>query len=140
MQIWNYNPTTGELLGSSTADPCQVEQGAWLIPARATPIDPGAPQPGRVYVFGGTVWSSVADHRGETWWKADAKDNTAPVLIDFIGNPVAQGLTKTEPPAPPAPAPAPVEPTSRQLFTALATALGKTPAEIDTMVALAKTL
>jgi hypothetical protein len=61
------------------------------------------------------------DHRGETWWKADAEDNTAPVVIDFIGDPSKHDspLTATEPPAPPAPPPAPIVVTPRQIRLAL---------------------
>lgn len=137
MQIWNYHPVTGELLGSSLADPNPVEEGEWLIPAHATPVAPGAAQPGRGYIFNGSGWSNVPDCRGETWWKADAEFNIAPVLIYFIGDPAHRGLTNVEPQAPPAP---PVIASSHQLFTALATALGKTPTEIEALVELAKTL
>lgn len=119
MQIWNYDPATGELLGPSFADPNPVEAGEWLIPAHATTIDPGAPQAGRVYRFSGEGWSSVPDCRGQTWWKADAEFNNEPVRIDFIGDPAEQGLTSFEPPAPPVPPPAPVVVTARQIRLAL---------------------
>lgn len=137
MQIWNYHPVTSELLGSGSADPNPVEEGEWIIPAHATTIEPDAQQPGRAHVFTGGAWESVADHRGETWWKADAEFNNEPYLIGLLGDPVLQGFTKIEPPTPP---PAPVAATPQQLFAALATALGKTPAEIDALVELAKTL
>lgn len=101
MQIWNYHPVTGELVGHSFADPHPIEEGEWLIPAYATTTAPGAPQAGHAYQFVGNGWTIVADHRGEVWWKADAKLNTAPVVIDFIGDPALQGLTQVEPPAPP---------------------------------------
>lgn len=101
MQIWNYHPVTGELLGPGVADPNPVEIGEWILPAHATTVAPGEPQPGRAYRFTGSGWQSLADHRGETWWAADAKDNTDSVLVGFIGDPTEHGLTNVEPPAPP---------------------------------------
>jgi hypothetical protein len=118
MQIWNYHPTTGELLGASVADPNPVEPGEWLIPAHATATPPSDPQAERVCRFKGGGWESVPDCRGQTWWKADAKDNTVPVQIDFIGDPEAWGLTSTEPPAPPVVVP-PVVVSARQIRQAL---------------------
>lgn len=140
MKIWNYHPTTGELLGSSAADPHPVIPGEWIIPAHATTIAPGGEQPGRTWRFNDyRVWENIADCRGETWWEADAKDNIVSVTVDFIGDPSHQGLTNVEPPAPPAIV-APIVATALQLFTALAVSLGKTPAEIEALVEVAKTL
>lgn len=101
MQIWNYRPTNGELIGAGLADPNPLEEGEWLVPAYATSINPGEPQPGRVYLFRGGSWESEPDHRGETWWKVGAEFNTEPLTINFIGEPT--GLTNVEPPAPPVP-------------------------------------
>jgi hypothetical protein len=179
MKIWNYHPVTHELLGSSVADPNPVQKDSWIMPAHATPVTPGQPQLGRAYQFNGQDWSSVADHRGEVWWLADATDNTDPRVVTAIGDPAAfeTPLTNVEPLAPPAP---PVTVSARQLRMALtrlelrvaienyiasadqdmkdwwqyatefgrgnpmianaATALGKTPADIDALFELAKTL
>lgn len=142
MEIWNYHPITGELLGPSVADPNPVEPGEWLVAAHATPVAPPARQDGRALVFAGSSWANVLDHRGETWWVADATDNTAPHVILAIGDPTTfdPPLTSVEPPAPPAPPPPPVVATPEQLFAALAASMGKTPAEIDALFALAKSL
>lgn len=180
MQIWNYNPVTGELIGPGAADPNPMEVGEWLVPAYATPINPGEPQPGRAYRFTGSTWESLPDHRGETWWKADAEFNTEPVVIGGIGDPIEHGLTNVEPPAPPEPAPPPLVVSARQIRMALtrielraaveayvasadqdtkdwwafatefqhgnamiaaaAEALGKSPADVDALFDLAKTL
>ena len=101
MQIWNYHPTTGELLGPSLADPNPVEEGEWIIPAHATVIAPGAPQAGTAQTFNGASWLTVPDHRSETWWPTTQRYNDMPgVVVDFLGNPAARALTMTEPPAP----------------------------------------
>lgn len=118
MDIWNYHPTTGELIGPGVADPNPVELGEWLLPAHATPIEPPAPDEGHIAVFSGSGWSVEPNHRGETWWKADAADNTQPVMIDFIGDPSVRELTNVEPPAPPAVVP-PIVVSARQIRQAL---------------------
>lgn len=101
MRIWNYRPSTGELIGEGVADPNPVEEGEWIVPAYATTISPGTPQPGFVWQWDGSTWRSTRDCRGQTWWKADAEFNTEPVVIDFIGEPQVHGFTKIEPAAPP---------------------------------------
>lgn len=145
MDIWNYDRATGELIGQSVADPNPLEPGNWLLPAHSTATAPPERQAGQAIVFAGSSWSSAPDHRGETWWEADATVNTAPMVVTAIGDPTtfAPPLTNVEPPAPPAPPappPQPVEATPEQLFKALAASLGKTPEEVDALVALAKTL
>lgn len=115
MEIWNYHPTTFELLGPSAADPDPMTPGEWLIPAHATPNPPGPPlEEGRVYRFNGVSWEDVPDCRGQVWWRADAEFNTAPVLIDTIGDPVELELTNVEPPAPPVVQP-PITISARQI-------------------------
>jgi hypothetical protein len=176
MQIWNYHPTTGELLGASTADPDQLEEGNWIIPAYATTIAPGAPQHGRAYQFNRGGWSTVADHRGETWWPTEQQYNDTPgVVVTFLGDPASHGLTNVEPVIVP-----PIVVSALQIRLALsqqglrsafeahvttadqatkdswqfatsfegnnsiiataAAAIGKTPADVDALFALAKTL
>lgn len=103
MQIWHYHNATGELLGSSLADPNPMEAGEWLLPAFSTPVAPPERQDGHAVVFAGSSWANVPDHRDEVWWQADAEFNTEPVVIDRIGDPAAfePPLTNVEPPAPP---------------------------------------
>lgn len=135
MQIWNYNPITGELIGPGVADPSPVEKGAWIVPAHAMLIAPPADQTGFARIFSSTGWSSVADHRGETWWPTTQQYNQpAGVVVDFLGDPTARGLTKTEPPAPPVVIP-PLIVTPRQIRLAL-TRLGLRAA-IETYVSTA---
>jgi hypothetical protein len=176
MQIWNYHPTTSELLGASTADPDQLEEGNWIIPAYATTIAPPSSQPGFAETFIGSSWSTVADHRGETWWPTEQQYNDTPgVVVTFLGDPASHGLTNVEPVIVP-----PIVVSALQIRLALsqqglrsafeahvttadqatvdswqfatsfernnsiiavaAAAIGKTPADVDALFALAKTL
>lgn len=139
MRIWHYHPDNGPLLGEGLADPCQVEEGKWLIPAYATTIAPPAASAGRIPVFDGAQWFTIPDHRGETWWLAGAIDNTQPVVVNFLGDPAAKGLTATEPPAPIPPPTAPKVATADQIRMALEAA-GKTPEQIEALFELAKAL
>jgi hypothetical protein len=48
------------------------------------------PQPGFAEAFIGSLWSTVADHRGETWWPTKQQHNDRPgVVVDFLGDPAA---------------------------------------------------
>jgi hypothetical protein len=121
MEIWNYHPLTGELLGPGAADPNPMEEGEWLVPAHATPVAPPERQDGHAVVFAGSSWANVPDHRGQVWWMADATDNTDPRVIAAIGDPTTfePTLTKVEPLAPPAPPPPPIVVSPRQIRQAM---------------------
>jgi hypothetical protein len=121
MRIWHYDKNSGELAGEGAADPHPIEEGEWLLPAFSTAIAPPDAQAGHAIVWTGSAWSLLVDHRGETWWKADAEFNTEPVTVDFIGDPTEREtpLTNVEPPAPPAPPPPPIVVTPRQIRLAL---------------------
>lgn len=181
MQIWNYHPVTGELLGPGTADANPIELGEWIVPAHATPVAPPTAQIGKAIVFAGSAWSHIPDHRGEVWWMADAEFNIDPRTIAALGDPAefVPPLTSFSPPAPPVVVPPIVVsalqirlaltqqglrnavetyvntasqdvrdswqygtefPRTNGMIEAAALALGKTPAEVDSLFALAKTL
>jgi hypothetical protein len=71
MDIWHYDRVTGELIGHDVADPDPMNPGGFLHPAWTTPIEPPAPEAGKVRVFFG-VWTQVADRRNESWWRTVA--------------------------------------------------------------------
>jgi len=112
MQIWHYHPATGELLGAGTADADPMEPGRYAIPAHATGLEPPAGEAGKAPVFVDEAWTSVADHRGETWW--DAKGN--PITVQWLGDPAASELS---PEKPETPISVPQAVTRRQLLLAL---------------------
>lgn len=64
MDIWDYNRTTGMLLGRSAADLNPEQPGAWLIPAYATTIRPPFVPEGCVAIFDGGL-SAVGEWRIE---------------------------------------------------------------------------
>lgn len=118
MRIFNFRQGSGEYVGEGVADPNPLEEGQWIIPAFATTEEPPEVAEGFAAIYAGG-WQVLSDHRGETWWKADAKDNTAGVEVDFIGDPAERGLTSIEPPPPPAAPAPPLTVTPRQIRQAL---------------------
>jgi hypothetical protein len=56
MDIWNYHPQTGELVGSAKADPSPLEPGVFLVPQYATTIAPMPAQPGLAVYWTGSAW------------------------------------------------------------------------------------
>lgn len=97
MQIFHYDQSTGEYLGSALADESPLEDGVFHVPAFATETAPPAPEAGKARVFAGDEWTLVDDRRGETWWRG----HNDPVTVDFLGDPARQGLVATEPAPPP---------------------------------------
>lgn len=117
MDIYSFHPETGEYIGAGKADPNPVREDAWLLPAYCTSVAPPEAESGFALMWTGGSWAKVADHRGERWWPNDAASNLAPsIVIGFLGDPAAHGLTKTEPPAPPQ---APVTISARQIRLAM---------------------
>lgn len=55
MKIYNYDQN-GKLIGSSKADPSPLEEGMYLIPARATDQEPPVPKNGFDIYWNETKW------------------------------------------------------------------------------------
>lgn len=105
MKIHHYHPVTGEFKGTTDARPDPLDKGKFLMPANSTTKTPPAGQTGKARLFDIVTakWTKITDHRGETWYRAHGES----VVVDFLGDPAAQGLTSTEPAAP--------EPTASQV-------------------------
>lgn len=111
MDIWHYHPATGEYMGPGKADPDPMTPGEWLIPAHCALTGPPAAVPAKcTCVFANGAWSTVPDHRGETWWREDR----TPVVITGLGNPAVEGLVSEQPEAPPEPEAPAFEPAPKQ--------------------------
>lgn len=93
MKIYNYHRETFEFTGSGFADPSPLEPGVFLFPAFSTPVEPPRAQEKRAHVWSGTAWTTVADHRGELWWKAGQS-----VQISRLGDPALEGWSPDGPP------------------------------------------
>lgn len=115
MQIWHYDPQTGELIGSSLAHESPLEPGVFLIPAWATSTAPPSPGARQAAVFRDDTWSIEPDYRGETWYTA----NAVPVVVNALGDPATAGLLQVAPDLPPPPIQVPAQVTNYQLRKAL---------------------
>ena len=99
MQIYHYNPVTREYLRTTNArlDPLASKKAGhdvFLIPAHATDTKPPVVQAGEVPIYSqGSGWSSVPDHRGETWYDQNTRE---PVVIDSIEIPASLVMTQPE--------------------------------------------
>lgn len=93
MQIYNYNATSGEYIGQSTARPDPMETGSYLIPAHASEVAPPEPGEGQAVVWMGEGWDLVEDHRGVVLYSTATG---ATVEITELG-PIPDGLTDTAP-------------------------------------------
>lgn len=102
LTIYDYDGASGEIIGSRPARAFPGREGwadgtpgKYQISANATDLVPPAANAGYAVCFRNGAWTQVADHRGETWWKAYGE----PVVIEQLGQEV--GLSSTEPAPPP---------------------------------------
>lgn len=102
MQIFNFDPETGEYLGSGSADrnpmfnPDTPGDTEFLTPAFSTTTAPPTVAAKQAAVFIGGAWSIAIDRRGEIWFRADR----TPVLIEALGDPADVDLLEEQPPEP----------------------------------------
>lgn len=91
MEIYHYNPETGEFLGRDAVRPDPRVPGRWLIPAHATTLAPPAAPQGLAAVWSGAAWTLAEDHRGRRGWV-----NGQPFTVTDLG-PLPGGWSDTAP-------------------------------------------
>ena len=84
MIIYNYDGVTGLYLVSSTAKSNPRVEGAFLIPANATELEP-TPGAGQVAVFSGGAWTYTADLTLVTYYSTE--DGSTVVNTDPLNVP-----------------------------------------------------
>lgn len=95
MIVYTYDGTTGEYVGTETADESPNEPGVHLIPAHATATEPPKPRKGYVRVFRDGRWVSVADPRGTYYLPSGAV-----VTVTDLRDTVPDGATREAPARP----------------------------------------
>lgn len=95
MNIYHYNPITGEFLSVGLADPNPLEPGKFLIPAHATEIEPPVTSEKQVAVWNRAAWLVEEDHRGTALYKTTTGEE---IKISEIGA-IPEGLTVKKKPS-----------------------------------------
>ncbi|CAN7192071.1 phage tail assembly chaperone [Trinickia sp. LjRoot230] len=96
MNVYHYDPSTGEYVGQSTADASPLEPDVHLVPACATEVAPPACASGSIAVFHDGEWSVVDDHRGKTFWRPDGTQ----MAMQTLGPLPADALIEAPKPTP----------------------------------------
>lgn len=89
VRCYYYNPETGEYTGWSDEF---INVGV-SMPGDSTDIDPGEAFPGKVSLFTGTDWTQEEDHRGDTVYSVENKQES---VVDYIG-PIKEGFVAAAP-------------------------------------------
>lgn len=92
IRCFYYDPETGEYTGWSDE---YINIGV-SMPGNSTAIDPGEVVAGKVSLFTGTDWRLEEDHRGDTVYSVENKQES---VIDYIG-PVRDGFVVVAPSSP----------------------------------------
>lgn len=92
IRCFYYDPETGEYTGWSDE---YINAGV-SMPGNSTDIDPGEEVSGKVPLFTGTDWRLEEDHRGDTVYSVENKQES---VIDYIG-PVRDGFVGVAPTSP----------------------------------------
>ena len=74
MIIYNYNPSTGEYIGTGEAKESPREPGVFLIPANAVTAVPPTAGINEVACWNGTKWEKKADFRGKIYYDKTTKE------------------------------------------------------------------
>jgi hypothetical protein len=59
MNVYSYDPITGEYLGATTADSDPLSPGEYLLPAFSTDVQPPVPAEGHRAIWQSGVWTEV---------------------------------------------------------------------------------
>lgn len=95
MIIYHY-AENGEFLHASDALESPLEEGVYLIPRNATPVQPPEAVPGFSRVFDGEAWGQVIDKRGTVFWLSHDDGR----VITELGQDIPEGAFSEQPPAP----------------------------------------
>jgi hypothetical protein len=97
MKVHNYSRDTGEYISSTDARESPLEPDVFLVPAYATTTSPPDVGQNQAAVWGGSSWSVVPDHRGETYWDTSGEM----VVIEGLGvSPESDWVTDRPGPTP----------------------------------------
>jgi len=91
MKIYDYDEN-GVFLRERDARRDPRNPDRFVIPGRATTIEPPAQIAGHARVFKDGAWSQVEDHRGETYWLADKSEH----VVKDLG-PLPDGALSAKP-------------------------------------------
>ena len=121
MRIYNYDPATGEYLGTSEADQSPLEPGVYLLPAHATDQPVPTAKAGQAAVFLDGTWRLVPDYRSQPVCLIDADGYFLGLASLTLGEALDSRHILTDPPAAEIP---------RPQWTTDKWRDGRTPAEI----------
>lgn len=97
--LYSFDPQTKEFISEVKAEVLIAALAENKIvfqqPAFSTDVAPPAKKTGFKFVWDGTAWNEIADHRGELWYRGEF-----PVRVAELGDPTSIGL-QPEPPTPP---------------------------------------
>jgi len=84
MIIYNYNPSTGEYIGTGEARESPREPGVFLIPANAVTVVPPTAGINEVAVWNGEEWEVKSDFRGKIYYDKTTKEKHEITEIGII--------------------------------------------------------
>lgn len=150
MNIYHFNPVSGDFVGQGIADESPLEEGVFLIPAHATKQVPPIVPDGSRAVFNGSSWVVEIIPPVPT---PDVPPEPLPTVLTCSPWQIRKALNATGLRGAVEAAVATADQTTKDawefaqefrrdnpLIAAVASALGKTEAEIDDLFALAVTL
>lgn len=92
--VYNYDPDTGEYLGTETAYESPQEPGVYLMPAHSTETAPPETGEHQAAVYSDGAWTLVEDHRGEVWYDTATQERHEIKVLDEA---IPETWTRSEP-------------------------------------------